>query len=429
MAKDIIVLLFRRGIGALISILATTTIIKNLSVEDYGIYSIFLNVITLSSTFTTLGIDAATGYVLQNKKYKPQDALINTFLLGTIISVISFFLFYILFFNLHLSDFNVIPNDIKMFMVISSVCMLFANILYSILIGNMHFKSYSFFTIIPNLSLLAALFFTTRFFKLSLKETAFYFMIGYVLTVTSLSIYLIIRYRILKRLRKFNREISSYILRYGFQSYLSNGITFLNYRVNIFIIGYYLGTKNVGIYSTCLVIIDFVWLVSSTMASITYPMFSNPNIGDLRKKLIPIITRSILLLTSLAFFTFYILDDFLIPLLFGQEFLVIKSILLILAPGVILFGGSKIITADFISQGKPKTNIYLNIFALIITIVVNYILIPDFGLKGAAIASSISFSCVFLLSLFIYCKMTRTRILDYIIPRLSDFKMILKTRS
>ncbi|MBL1219831.1 oligosaccharide flippase family protein [Chryseobacterium sp. L7] len=429
MAKNIILLLFRRSLGALISILATTTIIKNLSVEDYGIYSIFLNIVSLASTFTTLGIDAATGYVLQNKKYKREDALVNTFSLGAIISVISFFIFYGIFYNLHMSDFNIIPQDIKMFMVVSSVCMLYANILYSILIGNMSFKSYSFFTIIPNVSLLIALFITTRFFHLSLKETAFYFMMGYILTVVSLSIYLILKYKILKNLYSFKKEISLYILRYGFMSYLSNVITFLNYRVNIFIIGYYLGSKDVGFYSTCLVVIDFIWLIPSTMASITYPMFSDPNRRDLRKQLIPVITRSILLLTTLAFCGFYLLGDFFIPLLFGKEFLVIKSILLILAPGIILFGAGKIITADFISQGKPKVNIYLNGLALLITVVVNFVLIPHFGLKGAAMASSISFSCVFISSLIIYCKMTHTRILDYIVPNISDFKMILKARN
>lgn len=429
MAKNIIVLLFRRSLGALISILATTTIIKNLSVEDYGIYSIFLNIVTLASTFTTFGIDTATGYVMQNKKYKKEEALVNTFVLGIIISLISFFIFYVIFYNLHLSDFNIIPDSIKIYMVISSVCMLSANILYSVLIGNMHFKSYSFFTIIPNITLLTLLFITTRLFKLSLEETAFYFMSGYILTVFSLGLYLAIRYKVFKNLKYFRKEISTYILRYGFQSYLSNGITFLNYRINIFIIGYYLGSKDVGFYSTCLVVVDFIWLISSTMASITYPMFSNPNIVDLRKKLIPIITRSILLLTTLAFATFYILGDFLIPLLFGKDFLVIKSILLILAPGIILFGAGKIITADFVSQGKPKINIYLNTIALLMTIILNYIFIPHFGLIGAAMASSLSFICAFIFSIFIYCRMTHTKIWDYIIPEISDFKLILKARN
>ncbi|MEA1850868.1 oligosaccharide flippase family protein [Chryseobacterium sp. MHB01] len=426
MAKNIIILMIRRGLGALISILGTTMIVKNLTVEDYGIYSIFLNIISLSSTFATLGVDAATGYVLQNKKYKPENALINTFCLGAILSVVSFLIFSLIFYNLHLSDFNMIPHNIKMYMVISSVGMLFSNILFSILMGSMDFKNYSIFTILPNLTLATSLAISIKFFNLTLEKTALFFMLGYIISSISLIIFLSVRYNIFNNLRFFSSEISRYIFRYGFQSYLSNIVTFLNYRINIFIIGYFLGSKDVGFYSTCLVIVDFIWLLSSTMSSITYPLFSNPSVKHLRKKLIPIITRTILLFTTIATFAFYILSDYLIPLLFGEKFLLIKNLILILAPGVILLGGAKIISADYTAQGKPKMNIYLNVMALIITIVTNIIFIPRLGLQGAALATSISFGTLFITSLVVYCKMTDTRIISYLVPKLDDLKMILK---
>lgn len=426
MAKNIIILIIRRGLGALISILGTTLIVKNLTVKDYGIYSVFLNIITLSSTFATLGVDAATGYVLQNKKYKAENALVNTFSLGIILSLVSFIIFGLIFYNLHLSDFNIIPHSMKFYMLVSSVGMLFSNILFSILMGNLDFKNYSIFTIIPNLTLLVTVFIAIKISHFSLEKNAFFFMLGYIVSSIAVSSFLIFRYNILKNLRYFNKEISKYIFRYGFQSYISNVVTFLNYRVNVFIIGYFLGAEDVGFYSTCLVIIDFIWLLSSTMSSITYPLFSNPNIKDFRKKMIPIITRTILVLTTIATFTFYGLSNFLIPLLFGNNFMIIKNLILILAPGVILLGGSKIISADFTAQGKPKMNIYLNVMALVITIITNFIFIPKFGLNGAALATSISFSTLFIISLITYCKMTKTSVLSYLIPKLDDLIMILK---
>lgn len=409
--------------GALVSILATTMIVKNLTVEHYGIYSVFLNIITLSSTFATLGVDAASGYVLQNKKYDQKYALVNTFCLGFILSLISFVIFTFIFYNLHFSDFELIPGNIKMYMVISSVGMLFSNILFSILMGSMDFKNYSIFTIIPNITLLLSLFLTVKFFKLSLENTAIFFMLGYIISTVSLAVFLMIKYNIIKNIKYFTKEISKYIFRYGVQSYISNVVTFLYYRINIFIISYFLGSKDVGYYSTCLVVIEFIWLLSSTMSSITYPMFSNPAVGDMRKKMIPIITRIILLLTAIATFSFYGLSNFLIPLLFGENFLMIKPLLLILAPGVILCGTSKIISADFTALGKPRINIYLNTITLIITIITNFIFIPRLGLNGAALATTISFSSIFILSLLIYCNMTNTNMFSYLIPRVSDIKI------
>lgn len=429
MGKNIFVLLFRKVIGALVSMLCTTLIIKNISIGDYGIYTVFLNTIAMFSTFATLGVDSSSAFVLQNKKYDSTSALINVFLLGIIISAISFFLFFIIFYHVHISDFNMIPYNIKFYMVISSVFMLLANILFSILMGKMHFNTYAIFTFIPNLTLIIALFITTRFFHLTLEKTSFYFMLGYLLTIISLVIYLLIEFQILKNLDRFSIEISKYILKYGFLSYASNIITFLNFRVNIFIIGYFLTSNAVGYYSSCLVVIDLFWLISGTIANITYPFFSKPDSGSLRKKFIPLITRNILFITLLGNILFYLAGNYIIPILFGKEFLVIRNLLLILAPGVVLLAGAKIMCTDFTAQGKPKINIYINGITFVFTIISNLLLIPRLGLNGAALSTSISFFVFFVLTVIIYTKMTNTRIIDYIIPKLSDVKLIINSKN
>jgi O-antigen/teichoic acid export membrane protein len=224
---------------------------------------------------------------------------------------------------------------------------------------------------------------------------------------------------------KIDVNIQKYILKFGLKSYVSNLITILNYRINIFIIAHYLGSKETGIYSSCLVIIDFIWLLPATISSVTYPWFSNPSMSAQRKVMIPIITRVVIFLTFIATLLFYILGDYLVNIVFGSKFTDTRSLFLYLGPGIILMAGSKIINVDFAAQGKPQINIYLNLMALIITVISNFLLIPRFNLIGAAIATSISFIIWFSVSLLIYCKITKTRMREYLIPKINDLSFII----
>ncbi len=430
MAKNIIILLIRRGIGALIAMLCTTFIVKNLSVANYGVYSVFLNTVTMFATFGTLGVEASSSYVLQNNRYSNKTTLVNIFFCAILMMVITALLttVFLVFFNS--SDFEIIPNDSKIYVVIAATMVLFCNIMFAAIMGNMDFKNYSIFTIVPNLSLLLLLYvYKIVVGSFSLDNAILFYTVGYMVSAVAVLIFHIVKYELLSKISAISIEVIKYIYKYGIQSYLSNLITFFNYRINIFIIGYFLGVQDVGMYSTCLVLMELIWLLASTLSSITYPLFSNPANVALRNKMVPVITRTVFLLTFIITLVFYLSGNILIPLLFGDKFLPVRNIFLMISPGLILMAGSKIISADFTAQGKPKLNILINLITLVITIVTNIILIPLMGLNGAALATTIAFSSLCIISLLVYTKMTGTNIFSYLVPRIDDIKMIIKSKN
>lgn len=426
MGKNIFVLLFRKVIGALVSMLCTTLIIKNISIGDYGIYTVFLNTIAMFSTFATLGVDSSSAFVLQNKKYSKGVVIVNIVSAALLMVILSgIFTFYYVF-NFNSQDLSLVPQQYKIFIIVATMNVLFCNIMFAIVMGNMDFKNYSIFTIVPNLVLLIALYiFKIYYSRITLQEAVLFYTLGYSISSIVILLFTVIKYKLLKNIKFLNLEVVLYIFKYGIQAYLSNVITFLNLRINIFIIGYYLGVQKVGLYSTCLIIIDLIWLLASTLSSITYPLFSNPSNIVIRQRILPIVTRSVLILTLIASIGFYILSKPLITLLFGENFLEIRSLLLILFPGVILLAGAKILAADFTAQGKPKFNIFLNFAVLIVTVITNFILVPILGLAGAALATSISFTVYFILCITIYCSVTKTNYLSYLVPKFDDIKQIL----
>lgn len=421
MTKNVIILFLRKVIGALATLVATMLITKNLSIENYGLYNVFINTILIITSFLSLGIDAASGYVLQNKKHNQDKVILNIFYLTVFISIISFIVFSLIFRIVPYGSLNGIPPSLQSFATVIGIGILFTNVLYTILIGKMDFKNYAIYSIGPNIIFIVLLCLFLIYKEISLEHVIIAYMTGFIITSILLIIYFFRNVKLfsIKDL-SIDIDIQKYILKFGLKSYVSNLITILNYRINIFIIAHYLGSKETGIYSSCLVIIDFIWLLPATISSVTYPWFSNPSMYSQRKVVIPIITRVVIFLTFIATLLFYILGDYLINMVFGSKFTDTRSLFLYLAPGVILMAGSKIINVDFAAQGKPQINIYLNLMALVITIVSNFLLVPRFNLMGAAMATSISFVIWFAVSLIIYCRLTKTRLREYLIPKIND---------
>jgi len=98
-----------------------------------------------------------------------------------------------------------------------------------------------------------------------------------------------------------------------------------------------------------------------------------------------------------------------------------------LLPGVFLFSVAKIIGNDFSGRGLVVINGIVSASALIINIILNLLLIPRIGIKGAAIASTISYSLATIILLFLFRHYTNVPISRLLLPQKSDATNILKS--
>src|SRR3990167_8026107 len=94
-------------------------------------------------------------------------------------------------------------------------------------------------------------------------------------------------------------------------------------------------------------------------------------------------------LFSLLIFIFF--PGSILNFLFGSEYLVAENALRLLAFGS-LFGSLSVVPAHLISMtGKSKKILSINIFMLILNFVLNFILVPRYGISGAAFSTMIIF--------------------------------------
>jgi len=186
------------------------------------------------------------------------------------------------------------------------------------------------------------------------------------------------------------------ILRTAYPMMLSSSTLLLMAWADTIMIGIYKTDVDVGVYNIALKLAMVTTIALGAVNSILAPKlsdtFNNNNRMDEFKVLIKQSTR-IIFFISLPILIFLLLFPEFFLSLFGQEFAIAKTTLLILLIGqaVNTMSGS----VGFILQMTGKEKIFQNILllALICNIILNIFLIPIFGINGAAISSS--FSLVF----------------------------------
>lgn len=213
------------------------------------------------------------------------------------------------------------------------------------------------------------------------------------------------------------------LLSYGIQSIIGNTIQKLNYRLDIFIVNFYLPLSSVGVYGVAVTLAEILWGLSGSIATVILPRAAAS--GDSREmhEFTNRITRiSLTLITSFSL-CLALVSKPLIHLMFGSQFLPAVSALLWLLPGVAIFSVSNILANYLAGAGQLMKNTYSAIVSSLVTISLDLWLIPKLGINGASIATSISYTSFTLMTLFFYTRFTQSRWQDVLLLRKEDIEL------
>jgi len=169
-------------------------------------------------------------------------------------------------------------------------------------------------------------------------------------------------------------------------------ILFLLQWTDISMIGYFLTSDKVGIYQVAVRVSLLMIMSLSALGSIFIPIISTLYHKGEKQKLastFKTVTRWGFSLTLLVFLIL-IASSGEIMRVFGSSFVLGTSSLIVLCLGQLVFVGAGVSGAMLTMTGREKLE-SLNVLAvLILNVILNIVLIPRFGILGAAVATSIS---------------------------------------
>jgi O-antigen/teichoic acid export membrane protein len=103
--------------------------------------------------------------------------------------------------------------------------------------------------------------------------------------------------------------------------------------------------------------------------------------------------------------------------LFTDEFGQVKEIILLMSPGLLFLSAQMIFSHYFSGTGVPKYNLYASLTGLAVTVPCTFIMIPVWGIIGAAISFSCTYTAIMLYQWFKFKKITGVNTRDLLLMK------------
>ncbi|MFO7915441.1 MAG: flippase [Candidatus Krumholzibacteriales bacterium] len=205
----------------------------------------------------------------------------------------------------------------------------------------------------------------------------------------------LVKYRIFREYRNCSRvPIAGTILRFSWPLALT-GLTFLLVsKTDMMLLGYFLDSKNVGIYTPAIMIAKLLMFIGMSFKFIFLPVvsefFAHDNIEGLRH-LYKSTSKWIVLIVFPGLLFFILFPQEILRLMYGSQYTAGYVALIILSLGISMdvFQGTS--GNILVGGGYTKLNLLGEVIAAVSNVVLNLILIPAYGITGAAIATSLSY--------------------------------------
>ena len=217
----------------------------------------------------------------------------------------------------------------------------------------------------------------------------------------------------------FNLNYLGLLLSYGWKVYLRIIISFLHYRIDLIIIMYFLAAADVAFYKLAGSIVEKIWMLNFS-AFLLIPRVASDN-GVYGKDLTIKVFRNTLWIMGASALGLLFLSKWVIGLLYGDAFLPTVAPIKVLLPGIVMMGSGGCLSQYYIGTGHVGKTNYVFGLSIFLNIFLNILMIPSFGIIGAAIATSITYTASTVVIGVMFVNETDTKIKNLVILKKSDF--------
>ena len=217
-------------------------------------------------------------------------------------------------------------------------------------------------------------------------------------------------------------EILRQILSIGFFPMLASLVGTLNHRLDVIMLRQFeiITPAMIGIYSIGVAIADKIQMIADTLKGVLMSKLAKGKDEHEVAKVARLSVWSSLLIAMIFFF----LGEWGIELLYGREYSGAYDVMIVCALGAVMMNFFNVVSQYNIINGRQKLNLALLSISVIVNFILNLLLIPRFGLIGAATATCIGNIICALIFLKKKKKNTSIKATEMISIQKSDFIML-----
>lgn len=395
-------------IGMLLDIITKKVLTSHLSPADFGTYALALTVISITGAVATLGLnEGVPRYIAffrgRHEEQKVHELIISAMLMGLIAGLLSIMVSPALFQSLAGNSFDAQGK------VLSVVKILIFAVPFTILLNltvaiyrgfdrtnvNMYF-----YNIIRPVSLLGFAS-VSVFIGASLKGVVFADLLSMIFTFGIMSIYFIKKppvKRTIKQERKIKfSEPTRQLIRYSFPLLITATLLNIMSWIDTIMLGYFKSAEIVGVYNAVYPLVGFLSLVVASMGFVYVPVTSKlwgqNDIAPLGS-IYAVMTKWCFLLTFPLFALIFVYPEYFITKLYGAQYVSGAAALRILALGFIANSYFGFNYHTLLASGDSDFLMKCSVASAGINVIINFMLIPEYGMVGAAIGTAVSFTSI-----------------------------------
>jgi len=393
------------------------------SQEEIGIFFLVLSIINIVALFSNLGLGLGAVlryvpfYVGEEKFNHVRGVLKISLTAGTIFSLIC--MVFVILFSGDLSNMFHEQKLVPIFHIMAFYLLIynFYSIALGFLVGRKLIKLSSYlqgFQVFAKLILTILLLFIIGFVA---KSIALGFLLSFAFAMIFGGYWAIREY---KRLPKSDELVNNYTLLrdmvpFGLTMVFLSSLSLINAEFDRIMLGYFLPENNtlmIGVYTIAVSFSSLILIFTYAIAGVFYPIITEflakKNISDISDTSL-IFIRWVALSTVPVLLIMLIFPKNILSVIYGEKYVGGYLVLMLYSLGLFIYSFS--FPIQNILSGMKRLDVTLKImgFGALVNIISNLILIPRYGINGAAFASAISYSLMAVL-FFYKRRITRLKI-------------------
>jgi O-antigen/teichoic acid export membrane protein len=223
---------------------------------------------------------------------------------------------------------------------------------------------------------------------------------------------------------RFNLSVSRALLRFGLVGYLSYLMSFLNFRLDTFLVNIFRNATEVGFYDVAVSMAETIWYISTAAATVLAPRVASDEAGS--DETTGRVSRIVAVTSLLAAIVLAIAAPPIVRILFGTAFQPSVAGIWLLLPGVVTLSVARVLSSYLLGRNRQVVDLVASLAGLAATIALDLTLIPRYGFAGAAFASSIAYTIILVVNMTWVVRHSQLTLRRLLVPTRSDATLLLR---
>jgi len=408
-----------RSLNYISAFILNICISRVFSAEGSGIYFYIINYFSFLVLLTSLSLESGIGYFIPSGKINNVSI---AFLAILWIAVVGFLCFWGFPWWSGWIETDWPQETLRYRATIFIIGSMLSAYFIAILNANFRYGFSNLIIFFTNL-LLSFLFVLSYFFNSFSTDTLTRFLfLNYLVQGIVIAVYFLFSNTISFSYKNMRLAAYKQLLRYSLFAFIINIISFLLSRFDYFLVRRFCRESDLGNYILANKMAQLFYLFPAILASVFFNYTAKG--GENGTAYSVARTSRILSLGYVALFLILFACNELFTLVFGESFDKTHSLVVLMMPGILLFGIGHLLTAYLSGKNRLSAIFISTLIALIALIILDIIFIPLYGVYAASVVTSIAYILLFFLLAYFLRKYDDISFVKLLILNKDDWQYV-----